>query len=358
MRWMKYALTLVLCLLLAILPALGTEGYPKTIIDSANRTVLIDEPAEKIVPMVSWSYEPVYILGAGDKIIGVTVDSKNEYPWLGSPNVTTKESVGTYRELDYEKVISLKPDVVIVGASKASEIADKLAPSGIKVIGLQFADMDMFPGELRTLAEVLGEDEMKKAEEFLAWRQNKIDQLKAETDTISPEEKVRVYGEANPKPWLTACNGTGLNGLISLAGGMNIAEAIPADRHLASHYAYVDAEWVLKENPQVFILAETASPTTTGYQTEKTDKMDDLVANLSSREGLNQMDAVKNGRVYLLKGLCVEVAAHSFVGAYYVAKWLYPERFANLDPDALHKEYFEKWLGVPYRGIWAYPQAS
>jgi iron complex transport system substrate-binding protein len=341
-----------------VLPALCADGFPKTIVDSANRTVTIDKPVEKIVPMVSWSYEPVYILGAGDKVIGVTSDSKNEYPWLGSPNVSAKESVGTYKELDYEKIISLKPDIVIAGTSKVKEIGDKLASSGIKVVGLNFANMDLFPKELRTLAEVLGDDEMKKAEEFLSWRQDKINQLKDETDKISPGDKIKVYGEANPKPWLTACNGTGLNGLINLAGGMNIAEAIPADRHLASHYAYVDPEWVLKENPQVFILAETASPTTTGYQTEKTDQMNNLVANLTSREGLGQTDAVKNNKVYLLKGLCVEVAAHSFIGAYYVAKWLYPEQFKDVDPEALHKEYFEKWLDTPYKGTWAYPQAS
>jgi len=358
MRYMKCILVLALCLSMTMLPVLGADGYPKTIVDSANQTITIDKPAEKIVPMVSWSYEPVYILGAGSKVIGVTSDSKNEYPWLGFPNVSTKESVGTYKELDYEKIVSLKPDIVIAGTSKVKEIGDKLAPSGIKVIGLNFANMDLFPRELSTLAEVLGEDEMKKAKEFLAWRQNKIDQLKTETDKISAGKKIKVYGEANPKPWLTACNGTGLNGLINLAGGINIADAIPADRHLASHYAYVDAEWVLKENPQVIILAETASPATTGYHTEKTDDMNNLIANLSSRVGLDKTDAVKNGNVFLLKGLCVEVAAHSFVGAYYVAKWLYPEQFTNLDPEAIHKEYFEKWLGIPYKGIWAYPQAS
>jgi iron complex transport system substrate-binding protein len=355
---MRTALLALVCLSLALLPVLCADSYPKAIVDSANRTVIIDEPVETIVPMVSWSYEPVYILGAGDKVVGVTSDSKSEYPWLGSPNLLTKPSVGTYKELDYEMIVSLNPDLVIAGISKAQDIGDKLEPYGIKVIGLQFANMDMFPVELRTLAEALGEDEMTKAEEFLAWRQDKIDLLKEQTDKISPDEKVRVYGEANPRSWLTACNGTGLNGLINLAGGVNIAEAIPAEKQLASHYADVDPEWVLEQNPQVFILAETASPTTTGYETTSTGDMDALRTELSSRTGLDQTDAVKNDQVYLLKGLCVEVAAHSFVGAYYVAKWLYPEQLKDLDPEALHKEYFEEWLGVPYQGIWAYPQAS
>jgi len=31
---------------------------------------------------------------------------------------------------------------------------------------------------------------------------------------------------------------------------------------------------------------------------------------------------------------------------------------AYLNPDGIHKKYFEKWLSIPYKGIWAYPQAS
>ncbi len=59
MKMVKCALALVLCLSLAMLPALGSNGFPKTIVDSANRTLVIDEPVERIVPMVAWSYEPL-----------------------------------------------------------------------------------------------------------------------------------------------------------------------------------------------------------------------------------------------------------------------------------------------------------
>jgi iron complex transport system substrate-binding protein len=41
-----------------------------------------------------------------------------------------------------------------------------------------------------------------------------------------------------------------------------------------------------------------------------------------------------------------------------MAKWFYPEIFQDLNPDEINKEYCEKWLGVPYKGIWAYPRAS
>gem|GEM_PF-6429653 len=50
MRLINYALTLVLCLSLAILPALGTEGFPKTIVDSANRTLILRERGGSRIP--------------------------------------------------------------------------------------------------------------------------------------------------------------------------------------------------------------------------------------------------------------------------------------------------------------------
>lgn len=66
MKYLKCVLALVLCLSMVILPALGTDGFPKTIVDSANKTVTIDKPVERIVPIVAWSYEPIYILKAQD----------------------------------------------------------------------------------------------------------------------------------------------------------------------------------------------------------------------------------------------------------------------------------------------------
>jgi ABC-type Fe3+-hydroxamate transport system substrate-binding protein len=65
-------LVVSLLLSLAILPTPGDEGYPMTIVDSTNRTITIDKPVERIIPFVTWSYEPLYVLGLGDEIVGVT----------------------------------------------------------------------------------------------------------------------------------------------------------------------------------------------------------------------------------------------------------------------------------------------
>jgi len=351
MRWIKCALALVLCLSLAVLPALGADGFPKTIVDSANRTVTIDKPVEKIVPIVSWSYEPLYILGAQDKIVGVEKGSKVHYSYL--PGMGGKPVIGTYKEPDYETIIELKPDVVIVQPKFVNQVDEKLSPLGIKVVCLPFNQQGMFDQELTTLADILGSEEKARADEFIAWKQGSLDALKSRVDGINP--KVRVYGEWSDTPWYTGSKISGLDDVITMAGGYNIAGPLNPEENLSLRYPTVDSEWVLKENPEVIIFP--AFDYYTGYMQTDSYNSTKFLDEAKLRPGLNGTDAAKNNRFYIIDAYLIE-AVRGFIGAQYLAKLFYPEQFKDLDPEAIHKEYFEKWMGVPYKGIWAYPQAS
>lgn len=58
-----------------------------------------------MVPIVAWSYEPLYILGAQNKIVGVEKGSQIQYSYL--PGMEDIPVVGTYKEPDYEKIIQV-----------------------------------------------------------------------------------------------------------------------------------------------------------------------------------------------------------------------------------------------------------
>jgi iron complex transport system substrate-binding protein len=343
---MKYVFALALCLSLAMLPALGSEGFPKTIVDSANRTVTINEPVEKIVPIITWAYEPILILGLKDAIVGVTSDTISVYG-----NMTEgidDRSVGTYREPDYEKIIQLHPDLVIIGRNAGTNAEEKLAPAGIPVVWLNFNDPTTFDKEFEILASLTKTEE--KANSFLSWKKEKLDAIENRISKV--ESRTRVYPTWCDYPLLSASNGSGIQEEINMAGGINIASG------LAKTYPGVDAEWVLEENPEAVIVGSTGcKAATTGYSVNNSDEAKKLIDVTSEAAGLNQTEAAKNGKIFVLDGRCEE-AVRGFVGVYYLAKWLYPEQFKDLDPEAIHKEYFENWLEVPYKGIWAYPPAS
>jgi iron complex transport system substrate-binding protein len=335
----------------ATLPAAGEDGYPKTIVDSANRTITMEKPAERVVPIVAWSYEPLYILGAEEKIVGVEKGSHSQYSWL--PGLEDKPIIGTYKEPDFEKIIELNPDLVIVQPAYLQKVDEKLSPLGITVVNLPFNTQESFDRELMTLAEMLGSEEEGRAEEFLSWKQSSIDSLRGKTEEIDP--RVKVYGEWSDTPWMTGSKASGMHDVITMAGGYNIAESLNPEGDPSGRYPTVDPEWVVSENPEVVIFP--AFDYFTGYYFVNSTDSISYLEEAMSREGLSSTDAAKNGRIYIIDAYLVE-AVRGFIGAHYLAKWFYPEEFGDLDPEAIHREYFEEWLGVPYQGIWAYPQAS
>jgi len=346
-------LVVSLLLSLAILPTQGAEGYPMTIVDSANRTITIDKPVERIIPFVTWSYEPLYVLGLGDKIVGVTSSAKNLYPYLqGMPSTA---DVGTYKEYDYEKILEQKPDLVIAPARAVSTLEEKLP--GVKTVALSLNDPLTFDKELRILADITGSS--KKAEEYIAWRQEKLGLLERGASKVKPEEKKRVYCEYAEWPLHTGGNGSSKDYAINMAGGINVA----GDLTLGSNPNFeVAAEWVLDKNPQVILFDNSQDAyynpvTLVQYNVTRPEKAQQFLEEVRKRKEIAGTEAAKNGQMYVIEELCID-SSRDFMAPLYLAKWLYPEQFKDLDPEKIHKEYFEKWLGVPYKGIWAYPAAA
>lgn len=331
----------------AISPVIGDDDFPKTIVDSANRTVTIDEPVERIVPMVTWAYEPLYVLGAGDKIVGVSADAKELYPWL--EGMESKQVVGTWSEYDYEKVLELEPDIVICSSGFANQIETNNLLPGVTVLVFKFNDPQLFDQELRTLATIT--DTGDKLDSYLSWRQEVMHQLTGVTDTMKPEDRRQIYCEYSDYPWHPRLKDYSGDYVIRWAGGDNVAADLPFST------PEIDPEWVLMKNPQAILFSASTTFSDvylTGYYVDSTENATAFLEEVKERVGLMETDAVKNDQLFIVEEMCVD-ASRNFIGACYLAKWLYPEQFQDLDPEAVHEEYFEEWLGVPYQGVWAYP---
>jgi len=115
-------------------------------------------------------------------------------------------------------------------------------------------------------------------------------------------------------------------------------------------YPTVDPEWVVGENPQ--IIFTWSSPG--GYSLANDSAMRELWTKIVQAPELSRVDAAKDERVHLMT---TEITSRPrwFVGLSYLAKWFYPEKFLDLDPEAIHKEYLERFQGLEYQGIFVYP---
>ncbi len=265
-----------------------------------------------------------------------------------------KPTIGGYKELNFEEIISAKPDVIFTSKER-QDIKEKLEPANITVIALKFAETGKFDQEFRTLAKLLERSE--KAEEFISWRDNYLDQITGKTSGI--DQKIRVFlgsGGARSEPWSSNTIGSGIHDAVTMAGGHNIVSELPGEYSVT-----VDPEWVVEKDPEAIIVmgwgAGEEPSGLTGYDINSPDKAKQFIESMRNNEVLKSTSAIQNGRIYVIDGSLMLGSTTSYLGAIYCAKWFYPELFKDIDSDAIHKEFVEKWLGAQFGGIWAYPQA-
>ena len=77
-----------------------------------------------------------------------------------------------------------------------------------------------------------------------------------------------------------------------------------------------------------------------------------------SRPEYANLKAVQNGDVYILSGNLRNDASKGLIGAAYLARIFHPDE-AEMDPEELHQEYLQRFLGLDYdldeHGVFIYP---
>jgi len=193
-------------------------------------------PPHRIVSLVPTVTEELYLLGAGDKIVGVTVYCQRP------PEAQTKEKVGTVIDVNIEKIIELHPDLVI-----ASPLTDHKQIRKLRDVELRVEIFDAptdFQGlceSFLTLSRLVGKEH--RAEEVLE-RTNK--ELEAVRKRIEGLAKRRVFVQIGANPLFTADRASFINDLIECSGGINIASDAKTGIY--------SREEVIKRNPDTILI--------------------------------------------------------------------------------------------------------
>ena len=320
-----------------------TDTYP------TGKVVTIRKPVKRVIAAANYDYPPEALrnVKAKDKIVGIkkmVADRKEFFPDLSKLPVIGKSSTH-----DIEKILSLNPDIVIASGSaytKNSADLDQLESANIIVVRLDFYKPETMAEDYRKLGYIL--DKKAEAEEFIDWYEEHMSTINERVDRLSEDEKPRVYIESHPPMWYTTyLQGSGPHQTLTIAGGINIAANLPG-----GEWAKIDPEWVIEQNPDIIIKGMTPA----GYLVDDPSKMKAERDALMDRPELANVAAVKKGQVYCL--FMPGQKSRFFVGVAYLAKLFHPDLFTELDPEAINKEYLERFQGIPYRGIYAYPEPS
>ena len=319
--------------------------------DFIEEPVTVKMPIERIVSAGGYDPEMLCAFGAQNRIVGVAERIKKKRGEL-KIFLKDKPSIGDSFNWDLEKIIELKPDIVLTFSyGICSDYEEKLNAAGISLVQMSFYQVGLYSREVRNLGWMLGKQE--RAEEFINFEQQHINLITERVKDLEPEEKIRAYFVGYPNyygvPTHTSGKGTNRHNDIELCGGINIfAEE--------KGYVTVDPEAVIVRNPQV-IIASTASTLETGalgYDITDTSSVEKVRTDtIMNYPGFDHIDAVKNGRVYFISDDAS--STHHCVWLSYMAKYFYPELFEDIDPIDIHREWLGRFLGIEFKGVYAYP---
>ncbi|EJP6472553.1 ABC transporter substrate-binding protein [Clostridium botulinum] len=315
------------------------ESKTVTVKDTRGIEVTVPKNPKKVVVMNNSIAEIIYCLGAGDKIVGVSDALK--FPEA----LAKKQKVGAAFKPDIEKVLELKPDIVFgYGKYVKKETIQKMEAGGTKFVSLDGFKINSLNNDIKVLGEIF--DKKEKADEYIAFINKNLNMVKERVENIKPEERLKVYWEGY-SDYKSVSKGSAGDEMLNLAGLENLAGKEPVA------YPQVNKEWIVEKNPQVVIkVAKATVPL--GYEKTDTKPIEDYKSKITSRTGWNKVDAVKNNKVYVISNE-IGTSTRSVVGICYLAKWCYPDKFKDLDPEKVHKELLEKFYDLEYKGMWTYP---
>ncbi|EFD90142.1 ABC transporter, partial [Listeria monocytogenes FSL J2-071] len=270
MKWFK---GIAVVLLLAILTACGnteTKAPEKKtekieVKDATGNTITLEEAPTKIVSLMPSNTEILFALDLGDKVKGVT--AYDDYP-----KEAQKVEKVTSTSVDTEKIIAIKPDLVLGHESMLATEKDAyqlLKDAGINVFVVPDAtDLKAAEKSIITVGKLTGKE--KEAKEV--------------TDSME-EQKVAIEKKAkelktSPKVWIeispdlyTAGKGTFMNEMLELAGGTNVVTE--------SGFIPYNEEKVVELQPDIIL---SVYP--------------DAKATIQKRAAWKDIPAVKNDKIY------------------------------------------------------------
>lgn len=322
----------------AALPA-GTVVFT----DALGKRIEIAAPVKRIVVVNGDAAEIVCALGAEARIVGISSQLAGNLGLL--PGLQGKTVVGSSTGPSLEKIIELQPDLVIAYEMWMTREAfeQKLVPAGITVARMYCYRMDRLDEEIRVLGQLVGKETEAKA--YILDRHRILNEIAGRLQGL--ETRVRAYLESY-SPYQTVTTGAGGEQLLERAGIDNLAAALPGP------WPQITNEWLVTENPDLIIKAASTTYIRNGYGYTDVQIIRGFRDQMMRRPGWNQIRAVRENRLYLLSSE-IYTGPRAHLGVLYMAKWAYPQRFQDMAPEAVHRQWLMRWHGRKLTGIYAYP---
>lgn len=313
-----------------------------TVTDLAGRKVVLDAPAKRVVAIGAGSLRLYCYINGMKNVVGVENIEKTSpvgRPYLlanpGLKNLPTIGAGGPNSAPDPEKLIAVKPDVILASYLVDKASADALqVKTGIPVVVLSYGQVATFDKNvyrsLQLIGSLIGKE--KRAEEVVNFLEQCRKDLAERVKNIPDARKPGVY--------IGALGMAGAHGIESTQGKYAPFEAVQArnvvDETGKTGSLFIDKEKLIKWNPDIVFIDESGL----GLVRQDYQKNPGFYRSIS---------AFQKGEVYaqLPYNWYTTNVDTAVADAYYAGKVIYPECFKDVDPVKKADQIYIFLLGKP-----------
>lgn len=249
-------------------------------------------PYQRVVSMSPSVTEILFSLGLGDRVVGVTEFC--DYP----PEAASRPRIGGYFNPNYEAIVALEPDLVIL-LEEHAEPRRALSAFDIAILVVSHKEIRGILDSINAIGRTCSVPH--KAEIMVSTLEQRIETIeKATRDLDRPSVLVSVgrpLGTGEIREVYVAGQEGFYECMIDWAGGKNVYQGQMV------RYPLVSAEGILTMNPQIIIDISA--------ETETMDLDESVI--LKEWDSVSDVDAVKNGRVHILGEDYVGIPGPRFV---------------------------------------------
>ena len=240
---------------------------------------------QRIVCLTADSTEIAYLVGAGDRVVGVPGTARRPEA------AREKARVGGFTTFRVDKILDLAPDLVLAFSDLQKDVVRELIGAGVSVLCTNQRSFDEVLRAILTIGGALGCE--AGARELVQDMRDEVKQIR-EYSSVWPD-RPRVYFEEWPDPLIAGIRW--VSELIEIAGGRDVFAELREQKNASGRVVSSDA--VVQRDPQIILASWCGKPL------ER-----DVVA---KRPGWEAMSAVRTGQIHELDGADVLAPGPSLI---------------------------------------------
>ncbi|RMF37421.1 MAG: iron ABC transporter substrate-binding protein [Alphaproteobacteria bacterium] len=341
----------------------------RTVTDVLGREVTVPMDPQRI--LLGFYFEDFWAIGgrhAYDRVVAISREA-----WEGWRNSQWQRYVAVEPRLErlvdvgevdggtfsIETAVAARPDVAILAAWQYKGIGDegvkKLEAAGIPVVVADYnaQTVEKHMASTHMIGDLLGGEAEERGHELAHPYEWAVEDVRDRWTKAQAEgaKAPRVYlelGNKGPGEYGNSYGEGMWGGVIEAAGGINIA------RGQVDAWGPLNPEYVIASNPQAIFFAGSdwvnrPRAVLMGFG-QKPETTRERMAAYLKRPGWSGLDAVKSGNVHAVYHGGTRTL-YDFTYLQYIAKQLYPQAFADVDPLKNLQDYYKTYLPIEADGV-------